>query len=272
MIHLSRIRAPRLALVVFRKELAEIVGSKATVALIVMQPVISMIIFVLASNFSYRSIAQSLLGITLPPGQGEESYSAYAASAVTPLILLWVTTTLSSLSIVGESVRGTLDRIRASRIPASSVVLGKVLAFTLLAIGQAVILIGILEAFQIEIKGSISDLLLISVIVALIGVEWGLLYSAFSSTEVQAIQLVPPSIIPQILLCGIVWPRDAMGEIPKRVSDFLPMTYAVDAFRKVIIDGTSLLKITDDMGYLTVYVVVFAVLNLLALKNRLAMR
>ena len=74
---------------------------------------------------------------------------------------------------------------------------------------------------------------------ALLGMALGLFVSAFATTEFQAVQFLPAFLLPQLLLCGLLVPRDGMTRVLRWLSDFLPMTYAYDALHRVAIDGTS---------------------------------
>ena len=64
---------------------------------------------------------------------------------------------------------------------------------------------------------------------ALLGMALGLFLSAFAPTEFQAVQFMPAFVLPQILLCGLLVPRDQMAPVPRLVSYALPLTYAYDA-------------------------------------------
>jgi ABC-2 type transport system permease protein len=61
----------------------------------------------------------------------------------------------------------------------------------------------------------------------------GLFVSAFAATEFQAVQFMPAFLLPQLLLCGLFTPRDAMAGWLHAVSDVLPLSYAVDAMNRL---------------------------------------
>lgn len=71
--------------------------------------------------------------------------------------------------------------------------------------------------------------LLVAVANATLGMAVGLLVSAFAATEFQAVQFLPVVVVPQLLLCGLLTPREQMAEWLDLVSAALPLTYAVDA-------------------------------------------
>ena len=67
-----------------------------------------------------------------------------------------------------------------------------------------------------------------------VGTALGLLVSAFATTEFQAVQFMPAFVLPQILLCGLFVPREAMPGVLEAISNVLPLSYAVDAMQELV--------------------------------------
>jgi ABC-2 type transport system permease protein len=67
---------------------------------------------------------------------------------------------------------------------------------------------------------------------ALLGMALGLFASAFARTEFQAVQFMPAVVFPQLLLCGLFVPRDAMAGPLQAIARAFPLTYAFDALRR----------------------------------------
>jgi ABC-2 type transport system permease protein len=111
---------------------------------------------------------------------------------------------------------------------------GYALAFGLVAAAQsalAVLLcVGLLD---LHVGGPGWMLVVVAVADAVLGTALGLFVSAFARTEFQAVQFMPALVIPQLLLCGLFLPRDAMPRVLEIVSDVLPLSYAVDAMSAV---------------------------------------
>ena len=89
----------------------------------------------------------------------------------------------------------------------------------------------------LEIEGSIWLLFLVAVTDALLGTSLGLLASAFARTEFQVVQFMPVFVFPQILLGGIFLPRDQLPEVLEAISDWLPLSFAIDALQAVAADS-----------------------------------
>jgi ABC-2 type transport system permease protein len=66
----------------------------------------------------------------------------------------------------------------------------------------------------------------------------GLLLSAFATSEFQAVQFMPAFVIPQILLAGLIVPRESMARALELVSDVLPLTYAYDGLARATAGDT----------------------------------
>ena len=72
-------------------------------------------------------------------------------------------------------------------------------------------------------------IVLLAVANAVLGMALGLFSSAYARTEFQAVQFMPAFILPQILLCGLLVPRDQMAEWLQWLAALMPFTYAHDA-------------------------------------------
>ncbi len=111
---------------------------------------------------------------------------------------------------------------------------GYALAFGLVAIVQASlaswVAIGLLD---LQVQGSIWLVVVVAVLDAILGMALGLLASAFARTEFQAVQFMPAIVFPQLLLCGLLIPRERLDPVLEAISNVLPLSYAVDAIKHV---------------------------------------
>jgi ABC transporter DrrB family efflux protein len=168
----------------------------------------------------------------------EENFDEFGAPllGIFPLIVMFLTTSVATLR---ERSSGTLERLLSMPIAKADFVFGYAAAFGLIAVVQAVIVSGLsMGVFGLDVEGPAWAILLIAVVNALLGTALGLFVSAFATTEFQAVQFMPAVILPQLLLCGLVVPRDELPTALELVSDVLPMSYAVDATREVMTHPT----------------------------------
>ncbi|GAA3140651.1 ABC-2 type transport system permease protein [Kribbella aluminosa] len=147
--------------------------------------------------------------------------------AIFPSIVMFVVTAVTTLR---ERSGGTLSRLFTMPMAKLDFLLGYALAFALVAVVQAVVLVSItLYLLGLDIQGAAWQLGVVAVLDGVLGAALGLLSSAFAATEFQAVQMMPAIMIPQILLCGLFVPRSGLPSVLHAVSDVLPLSYAVDA-------------------------------------------
>ena len=151
--------------------------------------------------------------------------------ALIPFTVMFLVTSVTTLR---ERSSGTLERLLAMPTGKGDFLGGYALAFGLVAAVQstlAVLLCVLL--LDLNVGGPGWMLVVVAVADAVLGSALGLFVSAFARTEFQAVQFMPALVIPQILLCGLFVPRDAMPRALEVVSDVLPLSYAVDAMGAV---------------------------------------
>jgi ABC-2 type transport system permease protein len=130
--------------------------------------------------------------------------------AMFPFIVMFLVTSVTTLR---ERSSGTLERLLTMPLGKLDFLLGYALAFGLLAAVQSALAVAVSVGLRTAL---------------------GLLVSAFATTEFQAVQFMPAFVLPQILLCGLFVPREAMPGVLEAISDVLPMSYAVDAMQELV--------------------------------------
>jgi ABC-2 type transport system permease protein len=167
---------------------------------------------------------------------------------------------ITSITMLRERTTGTLERLMAMPLAKLDVLLGYGIAFAAVAAAQAtlvsVVAFGLLDLHS---TGPRWLVVLLAVSNAILGMALGLFLSAFARTEFQAVQFMPAVVLPQILLCGLIVPRDEMARPLEIVSAILPLTYAYDALQRVSDD------LLDARLVLDVAIVLAATLLALAL-------
>jgi ABC-2 type transport system permease protein len=153
-----------------------------------------------------------------------------------PLVSMFLVT---SIAMLRERTTGTLERLMTMPLAKLDLLAGYGLAFAAMATLQAVLVsfvaVGLLG---LEVAGSTPLVVVFAVLNATLGMALGLFLSAFARTEFQAVQFMPAFLLPQILLCGLLVPRDQMARPLELLSCLLPMTYAYDALSRVAASST----------------------------------
>lgn len=151
--------------------------------------------------------------------------------AVFPFIVMFLVTSVTTLR---ERSSGTLERLLSMPLAKLDLVLGYAIAFAAVALVQALLAVGLtVGLLDLDVAGPVQALALVAVLDAVLGTTLGLFVSAFAETEFQAVQFMPVVVIPQILLCGLFVPREALPDALGVFSDLLPLSYAVDAMQRL---------------------------------------
>lgn len=150
-----------------------------------------------------------------------------ALLGIFPFITMFLVTSVATLR---ERTSGTLERLLTMPVHKLDLLVGYALAFGVIAMLQALLAAGLaLWVLGLDVAGPAWAIVLVAVANALLGMALGLLVSAFASNEFQAVQFLPAVILPQFLLCGLLVQRDSMPSALSAISDWLPLSYAVDA-------------------------------------------
>lgn len=154
-----------------------------------------------------------------------------AILALFPFIVMFLITSITTLR---ERRSGTLERLMTTPLEKADFILGYALAFGVMALLQAVITVSFaVGVCGLGVEGPLWQLGLVAIVDALLGTALGLLASAFAQTEFQAVQFMPLLVFPQIILGGLFMPRDQMPDVLYAISDWLPLSYAIDTINAV---------------------------------------
>ena len=189
------------------------------------------------------------------------------------LVVFFLVFVVTSVAFLRERSGGTLERLMASPIRRSEIVLGYMLAFTLLALVQsAIVLVFSLYVLNVANAGNVGLVFLLEGLMAISAVNTGIFLSAFASTEFQAVQFIPLVIVPQLLLSGILFPVSTEPGALQPLSNVLPLTYAVYGLRDVMIKGDGLGSgaLQLDLAVVLAFAVVMLVLATATLRRRVA--
>jgi ABC-2 type transport system permease protein len=189
-----------------------------------------------------------------------------AILALFPFIIMFLITSISTLR---ERRSGTLERLLTMPISKFDYILGYAFAFGLLAIAQAAVAVGFaVWVCGLTIEGSIWLLLAIALLDAVLGTTLGLLASAFARTEFQVVQFMPAVIFPQILLGGIFLPRDQLPDVLRQISDWLPLSHAIDALNAVAADSQDAAWIGRELLIIGAFALGSVVVGALTLRRQ----
>lgn len=238
---------PRLTLATAARVLAQIRHDHRTMALLVGVPSVLMTLlwWIYDGGVVFDRIGAPLLGIF-------------------PLTIMFLITSVTTLR---ERTSGTLERLMTMPIRRGDFVVGYALALGFAALLQtALVATYAVLALGLEVAGPEWMLLTVSVLSAVLGVTMGLAASSLARTEFQAVQFMPALIFPQFLLCGLLVPRSEMPRAAEIISDFMPLSYAVDAVKEVAFMPEP--TISREIALIAAFIVGLLILGIATLRRQ----
>jgi ABC-2 type transport system permease protein len=184
-----------------------------------------------------------------------------------PFVTMFLVT---SIAMLRERTTGTLERLMSMPLAKLDLLLGYGLAFAAVASVQATLTAGVsFWLLGLDAAGPVWLVVVLAVGNALLGMSLGLFLSAFAQTEFQAVQFMPAFVLPQILLAGLLVPRENMARLLELISDVLPMTYAYEALARASADELDG-RLALDAVVIGGFIVLALVLGATTLRRRTA--
>ncbi|MEH7235131.1 ABC transporter permease [Bacillus sp. JJ1562] len=174
---------------------------------------------------------------------------------------------ISGIGLLKERTTGTLERLLSTPIRRGEIVTAYLVGFGIFAIIQTVIVVFFaIKVLDVTLVGSIWNVLVINLLLALVALSLGILLSAFAASEFQMVQFIPVAVIPQIFFSGII-PLEGMANWLQAIAKVMPLYYAADALKGVMYRGLGFPDISLNLLALVIFATVFIILNVFALKK-----
>jgi ABC-2 type transport system permease protein len=177
--------------------------------------------------------------------------SAVLVPGLGGLILLFVGTVVTSLGVVRERQAGTLEQLAVMPLRPRDVFVGKVAPYFLVAAVDLIVVLTVgTLLFDVPFNGSVFTLALGSVLFLFVTLGLGVVISSVSENQGQAIQLALMTLLPQVLLSGIIFPLSSMGAGVRWIGYLLPLTYFNQIARGVMVRGAPFDSLLRPLGFL----------------------
>jgi len=189
--------------------------------------------------------------------------------AILGLVVFFFTFINAAISFIRERSQGTLEKFMVSPLSRVEMISGYVLGFSLFTLLQSATTLSVVTlGFGVPLKGSVASALFIVLLLGAGSLVLGSFFSNFARSEFQVVQFIPLIITPQIVLCGIWWPLQSVPDFIRPFSYILPLTYAADALRAVMLRGAGIADILyPDLLALGVFFVLFFAAATLMLRR-----
>ncbi|MBR1541663.1 MAG: ABC transporter permease [Bacteroidaceae bacterium] len=186
--------------------------------------------------------------------------------AIMGMLLILICAMMTSVSIVREKERGTMEVLLVSPVDPLMIIISKAIPYLL----QAVLILTIIltmsfTVLEVPLAGSLFWIIIVSVIYILLALSLGLLISNIAQTQFVALLMSAMILLlPTVMLSGMLFPVESMPKILQWIAAAMPPRYYIQAMRKLMIMGVGIENVLQEV---TILCIMTAVLLLVALKT-----
>lgn len=191
--------------------------------------------------------------------------------AIMGMLLMLVCAMMTSISIVREKERGTMEVLLVSPVKPLMIIVAKAVPYLVLAFAILIVIL-LMAAFVLEvpIQGPLPWIFIVSTIYILLALSLGLLISNVAQTQLAALLLSAMVLLmPIVMLSGMIFPVESMPQILQWVSAIIPTRHYISAMRKLMIMGVGVEQIRQELIILVGMLVVLLSLSLAKFNKRL---
>ena len=191
--------------------------------------------------------------------------------AIMGMLLMLVCAMMTSISIVREKERGTMEVLLVSPVKPLMIIIAKAVPYLVMAF---VILVTILLmarfVLDVPLQGSLVWIFVVSAIYILLALSLGLLVSNIATSQLMALLICAMVLlIPIVMLSGMIFPVESMPAPLQWLSAIVPPRYYIEAMRKLMIMGVGIKEVAREVTVLTVMTLLLLIVSLKKFKTRL---
>ena len=201
-----------------------------------------------------------------------QAKSAYNfVPAIMGMLLMLVCAMMTSISIVREKEKGTMEVLLVSPTKPLMMIIAKAVPYLVLAFGILIVILLMARfVLGVPLVGSLFWIVLISTIYILLALSLGLLVSNVARTQLVALLISAMVLLmPIVMLSGMIFPVESMPRILQWISAIIPTRYYISAMRKMMIMGVGIQQVLFELTVLTGMLVCLLGLSLKTFKKRL---
>ena len=188
--------------------------------------------------------------------------SSYIVPGLVGLLLSITLIVMMSMAIVRERERGTLEQLVVTPIDKLNLMLGKIGPYVLVGYVQMTVIIALGKLiFGIPLHGSLALLYVLSAAFIVANLGLGLFVSTIAQTQAQAMQLSFMFMLPNILLSGYMFPREAMPLPAQWIGLALPLTYYLQILRGILLRDAGFVSVWAQAAALVVFAATIVALS-----------
>ena len=186
------------------------------------------------------------------------------------MILTNILIVITSMAVVREREQGTLEQLIVTPLTSSEIMFGKIAPYALIGVAQitAVLLLGH-YLFHVPIRGNLVLLYLLSFAFIVANLGLGLFISTLARTQAQAMQVAFMFLLPNVLLSGFMFPREAMPIGARLLGYAIPLTWFLQVIRGVLLKGVGLIELWPQTLALVGFAMLFFTFSTLRFHKQL---
>jgi len=182
-------------------------------------------------------------------------YFDFYASAIIVIMAIGMPMLISAISITSERARGTIERVFVSPYRKSEIILGKVLANSVMAIIFVVLFIGVMKLLFDMALGDIWLVMLLGILVGINGTVLGLLVSSVTYSEAESVIIGIMGMLGLMTMITYITPWETMHPVIYFISRIIPFTYGIQAIRQINMAGVGIAQVWPTLIILLVSII-----------------
>ncbi|MGH7741257.1 MAG: ABC transporter permease [Candidatus Eiseniibacteriota bacterium] len=177
---------------------------------------------------------------------------------------------ITALSIVRERERGTLEQLIVTPLSRSEIMIGKIAPYVVVGYVQmtAVLLVGGL-VFHVPMRGNLLLIYAETLLFIIANLGMGLFISTVARTQAQSMQSSYLFVMPNVLLSGFMFPREAMPPLAKQIGLAIPLTYFLQVIRGVVLKGVGLRELWPQTLALALFAIIYFTFSVRRFRKQL---
>ncbi|EID4389587.1 ABC transporter permease [Vibrio vulnificus] len=181
------------------------------------------------------------------------------------VILTMTMILFTSAAIVRERERGNLELLITTPVRSFELMVAKIVPYIFVGLIQVFIILGLGHIiFGVPINGSVTQILLGTLLFIAASLTLGLVISTIANTQLQAMQMTVFILLPSILLSGFMFPYEGMPVAAQWIAEVLPATHFMRMIRGIVLRGADLFDLWRD----TLWMIGFTLLGLIIASTR----
>lgn len=193
----------------------------------------------------------------------------YMVPGILGIVLTMTMVMITSMAIVRERERGTLEQLIVTPVKSYELMIGKIIPYIFVGYVQATLALivgGVV--FNVPLRGSIGLLYVLTTIFIVASLALGILISTVAKTQMQAMQMSFFVFLPSVLLSGFMFPREAMPAFFYYLGELLPLTFYLEILRGIVLKGIGIQFLWSQVLSLMVYIGVILTVSIIKFQKR----